>query len=175
MNNDAGRPKDEKQYVIGLFKEEEKTLSAVAGLMASDWKIENVYSPIPSHKIMTALKYKKSKVGYFTLFGGIIGFLSGLALATYSATQWHLIVQGKPIISLVPFFIVSFELTILFSVIANVIGFFFFTGLPKARLPVHYYPECSEDVYGIVASCRYEDHNKLMDLFARNGGEARIF
>ena len=173
--DDMVNNKPQKQYVIGLFKEEDETVAAVAAIGASDWKIEDVYTPIPSKKIISALKLKKSRVGYFTLAGGILGFLSGLGLAIYSAQQWKFIVQGKPVVSLVPFFIVSFELTILFSVIANVIGFLFFTGLPKFKLPTHYYPECTGEVYGIVASCKTGDHTKLIDLFNRNGGEARIF
>ena len=175
MADELTNNKPQKQYVIGLFKEEDQALSAVAGLKASDWDINNVYTPIPSKKLAAALGLKKSKVGYFTLVGGIIGFFAGLALSAFSAKQWELIVQGKPIISLIPFFIVSFELTILFSVIANVIGFLFYTGLPKTKLPLHYYPDCSGDLYGIVASCNTGEHTKLMDLFNRNGGEARIY
>ena len=175
MVDELKHPETQKQYVIGLFKKEDEALSAVAAVKASDWEIDNVYTPVPSQRIMSALQLKKSRVGYFTLVGGIIGFIAGMALAVYSADQWQLIVQGKPIKAWVPFFIVSFELTILFSVIANVIGFLFFTGLPKFKLPSHYYPDCTGDVYGVVASCKSGDHNKLIDLFNRNGGEARIF
>jgi molybdopterin-containing oxidoreductase family membrane subunit len=164
-----------KQYIIGLFKKEDQAVSAVEALMASDWEIEDVYTPIPSKSIQEALHLDQSRVGYFTLAGGILGFISGIFLTFFSATQWQLIVSGKPVISMVPFFIVSFELAILFSVIGNVIGFLVLTGLPKSKPPPHYYKECSGGHFGVVAACRTGDHKKLVRLFNAHGGEARIY
>ena len=65
--------------------------------------------------------------------GGLLGFFTGFALAIFTAVQWDLIVSGKPIISLIPFFIVGFEFTILFSVFGNVIGLLVCSRLPDYR------------------------------------------
>jgi len=45
-------------------------------LKYTDYQLQKVHSPIPSHKLSDALKIKKSGVGYFTLAGGIIGFFT---------------------------------------------------------------------------------------------------
>jgi hypothetical protein len=164
-----------KKYIIGLFEKENQVVAAINALMESDWEIDDVYSPIPSKKIREALYLKPSRVGLFTLCGGVLGFVTGLFLTVFSASQWTLIVSGKPVISLVPFFIVSFELTILFSVIGNVLGFLLLTGLPRSRLPHHYYKECSGGYFGVVAACKIGDHKKLIRLFDEYGGETRIF
>lgn len=164
----------EKKYVTGLFAEEDQAVAAIQALVASNWEIEDVYTPVPSKKIREALRLKPSRVGYFTLFGGILGFVAGLSLTVFSAGRWNFIVSGKPVFSLVPFFIVSFELTILFSVIGNVLGFLMLTGLPKFRLPDHYHGECSGGKFGIVAACTTEEHQNLMRLFDRYGGKIGI-
>jgi molybdopterin-containing oxidoreductase family membrane subunit len=164
-----------KQYVIGLFPKEDQAVSAIHALMDSPWEIDDVYSPVPSKKIQEALYMKPSRVGWFTLCGGILGFIAGLALTVFSASQWSLMVSGKPVISLVPFFIVSFELTILFSVIGNVIGFLWFSGLPTSKPPRHYFQECSGRYFGVVAACRTGDLKKLVTFFDEHGGEARIY
>lgn len=162
-------------FVMGLFSDEDHAVSAIKALKQSSWKIHKVHSPIPSHKIFKALKLKSSRVGYFTLVGGIIGFFSGLALAIFTATRWELIVQGKPIVSLIPFFIVGFEFTILFSVFGNVIGLLTQAKLPEFNWQQHYDPRCSGSHIGIVASCEPDSAGELSAFFKENGAEIRTF
>jgi hypothetical protein len=115
--------------MLGLFSEEDQAVAVIRELATKPWKLQRVHSPVPSHRIAEALKLKKSKVGYFTLTGGIFGFLSGFALAIFTATKWGLIIGGKPVVAWIPFVIVGFEFTILFSVFGNVIGILALTGL----------------------------------------------
>jgi len=49
-------------------------------------------------------------------------FFLGNSLAVYTSLQWSLIVSGKPVAALVPYFIVGFEFTILFAVFGNIVG-----------------------------------------------------
>ena len=159
----------DKCRVTGLFHSEEAVVHALDAIAQTDWPVRDVHSPVPPHKIMGLLNIKKSPVGYFTLLGGITGFLAGLGLAGYSSVQWQLMVSGKPVISLVPFFIVAFELTILFSVVANVIGFLIFTGLPRLKLPEHYDAACSGSRFGVVAECPAEEKAALIVFFKERG------
>ena len=69
-----------KRHIMGLFTSEDKVVSAINALKESSYEFIRVNTPIPSHKIMDALKLKSSRVGWFTLCGGILGFLSGFAL-----------------------------------------------------------------------------------------------
>ena len=92
-----------KKYVLGLFPDEKRTASVIEALEISQWVVDRVHSPFPSHKIFEALKLKPSRVGYFTLIGGILGFFTGFALAVYTAVQWNLIVWGKPVVAWIPF------------------------------------------------------------------------
>ncbi|MEE4599847.1 MAG: quinol:electron acceptor oxidoreductase subunit ActD, partial [Desulfobacteraceae bacterium] len=66
-----------KRHIMGLFKSEDKVVSAINSLKQSSYEFIRVNTPIPSHKIMDALNLKKSRVGWFTLCGGILGFISG--------------------------------------------------------------------------------------------------
>jgi molybdopterin-containing oxidoreductase family membrane subunit len=164
-----------KKYIMGLFKDEDQVVSTLAALKESAYKFQRVHSPIPSHKILAALNLKKSKVGWFTLAGGILGFISGFALAIYCSTQWNLIVSGKPIISLIPFFIVGFEFTVLFAVFGNVIGLLTQTRLPSLKGMDYYDPRCSGEHFGVLAACEPMQQDGLKDFFLQNGGEVRVF
>ena len=92
-----------EKYIMGLFQDRDRAISALEALKDTAWKLKRVHGPFPDHKIIDALKLKKSRVGYFTLIGGIIGFFSGMALAIFTATRWSIIVSGKPIVAPIPF------------------------------------------------------------------------
>ena len=164
-----------KKYIMGLFKTEDQVVSTLAALKASAFQFQRVHSPIPSHKIMDALQLKKSKVGWFTLTGGILGLISGFALAVYCSVEWKLIVSGKPIISLIPFFIVGFEFTILFAVFGNVIGLLTQARLPGLKHMEYYDPRCSGEHLGVLATCEPMQQDDLKDFFQQNGGEVKLF
>ena len=164
-----------KEYIVGSFRDEDQAVSAIEALRKSPWKLDRVHSPIPSHTIANVLKEKKSRVGYFTLVGGIIGFFTGFALATYTAVQWNLIVSGKPVVAWLPFLIVGFEFTILFAVLGNVIGLVTQARLPEFESLKTYDPRFSGDHYGIVASCDEGEQEKLMEFLTNMGGEVRAF
>lgn len=165
-----------KHYVMGLFTDEDQTADVIAALRKSVWKMHQVNGPYPSHKIMDALKMKKSMVGLFTLFGGITGFLSGYALAIYSSVQWNLIVSGKPVVSLIPFFVVGYEMTILFGILGTVLGMLVTTRIPEFKSLKGIYDErCSGRHFGIVAACDPGKEADLSAFFTERGGEVRVF
>lgn len=161
--------------VIGLFPDEQKTAAVIEAMSGYPWQIDRVHSPFPSHKIFDALKLKKSPVGWFTLAGGILGFFTGFSLAIYTALEWKLIIWGKPIIAWIPFVIVGFEFTILFSVLGNVLGLLALGGLPDFKGLKQYDPRCSGEHFGIVATCTEEEQDQVIDFFQNQGGEARVF
>jgi molybdopterin-containing oxidoreductase family membrane subunit len=161
--------------IMGLFKDDAKAAKAILDLGPSGFSFRRAHSPIPSHKIMEALKPKKSPVGWFTLAGGILGFFSGFALAIFTSTQWNLIVSGKPIISLIPFVIVGFEFTVLFAVFGNVIGLLACMRLPDYKGLETYDPRCSGEHFGVLAACESSRQGELMDFFQKKGGEVRVF
>ncbi|MGD9301649.1 MAG: DUF3341 domain-containing protein [Desulfobacterales bacterium] len=166
---------DSERRIMGLFKTEDQVISAVKDLKETEYQFERVNIPFPSHKIMDALELKKSRVGWFTLVGGIIGFCAGMALAIYTALEWRLVVSGKPIIAIIPFIIVGFEATILFAVFGNVIGL-----LTQARIPsfgrLEYYDaRCSGEHFGVLACCKTDQLPGLKDFFQNRGGEIKVF
>lgn len=164
-----------ERHIMGLFKNEDHVISAVEALKTSPYEFIRVNTPIPSHKIMQALKLKKSKVGWFTLCGGIIGFLAGFGLAVYTATRWNMIVSGKPILAIIPFVVVGFEATILFAVFGNVIGLLTQMKLPNDAWLKYYDSRCSGEHFGVLAACEANQEDGLEDFFRQRGAEVKSF
>ena len=162
----------EQRAVMGVFKDEERVAKAVQALRDTSWTLQRVFSPFPSKRIGEALHLKTSPVGYFTLGGAILGFVGGFVLSVYTASEWNLIVSGKPVIAWVPFLIVAFEFTVLFAVFGNVIGLLIHSRLPEFETLQQYDPRCSGEHFGILATCSEGEEERLAAFFHEWGGES---
>ena len=89
-----------------------------------------VIMPVPLHEVDHLLHVKPSPLKFFTLVGAVAGFVTGFALTIGTSTEWPLITGGKPIVSMPPYIIIAFELTILFGGILSFIGFLLLSRLP---------------------------------------------
>ena len=161
--------------IMGIFSSQRSAAAAIDRLRETPWTIERVHSPIPSHAIEHALEPPRSRVGWFTLAGGIIGFFTGFLLAAFTATRWSLIVSGKPVVALVPFFIVGFEFTILFAVFGNVVGLIHQMQLPGFKGLRHYDPRCSGENFGILVECGSGEEGDVEEFFQHRGAQIRRF
>jgi hypothetical protein len=56
-----------------------------------------VYTPVPNVEIARAVGHRVSPVRLWTLIGGLTGCASGFALTLWMSYDWPLIVDGKPI------------------------------------------------------------------------------
>jgi Alternative complex III, ActD subunit len=165
----------ERKVLLGIFSTEAQAASAIRGLRNTDYTLERVHSPIPSHVIADALNLPKSRVGWFTLAGGITGFCSGFLLAAFTATRWSLIIGGKPVVALVPFVIVGFEFTILFAVFGNVLGLISQARLPRFKIDKTYDPRFTGDRFGVLASCQLAQQSGLHQFFEAKGAEIKPY
>ena len=163
-----------EQQVLGLFPNEDLAAAAVEKLANTSWRVIGVNTPFKSEKIGHALAAKKSGVGYFTLAGGILGFMTGMGLSIYTALEWSLIVSGKHPVSLIPYFIVGFEFTVLFAIFGTVLGLLTQTRLPAFTGFRTYDERCSGSHFGIVASCPEGQQGALMAFFQEKGGESKL-
>ncbi|MDV2479920.1 MAG: quinol:electron acceptor oxidoreductase subunit ActD, partial [bacterium] len=80
------------------------------------------------------LKVRPSKLKFFTFFGALSGTITGFAFTIYTVLRWPLLITGgKPIVSIPPFVIIAFELTILFGAIATFLGFLILSRSPNLK------------------------------------------
>lgn len=160
----------EQTHILGVFRDDRNAAAAIDALRSAGITVEGSYGPIPSAAIDTAMRRPKSRVGWFTLVGGIIGFICGFALAAYCAGRWSLIVSGKPVHAWVPFVIVGFEFTILFAVFGNVAGLISLARLPGGDPGPGFDPRFSCDRFGVLAACTPGQEKSVAHLLAQHGG-----
>ncbi len=146
--------------VMGMFRYQEDSLAAAKKLKSSGFANPHMMSPIPVHDAYEALEYGVSAVRRFSLAGAIVGAISGFSLAVACALVFILPTGGRAIIAVPPFLIITYEMTILFGVLATLLGFHFVSGLPAWR-DAPYRPEVIVDRFSVVVD--YEEESQRAD------------
>ena len=130
----------------------DSAVNAIGELRAAGLKKITAYMPYPDHHIEEALGYDQSPVRVWTLAGGLCGAAGGFALTSFTSMDWPLVTGGKPILSIPAYVIISFEMMVLFGVLATVIGFFINSRLPFVKPMVVYDPEFSAGKFGVYVT-----------------------
>lgn len=118
-----------------LFDDESEFLSKLRELVESGVPAAaiEVRTPVPVHEAFRLLGTPPSTLGWFTGTGAVLGAATGFGLTIGTVLAWPLITSGKPLISLPPFMIIAFELTILLGAVASILGFFHLNRFPDVR------------------------------------------
>lgn len=125
------------RILTAKFTGAEELVSAIKALIENGYKVVEVHSPHPLEGI-APIGRRESPVRFWSFIGGIIGLAAGFGLTIWMSLDWPHFTGGKPIVSLPPFLIIAFELTLLLGAIGTIIGFAFHSRLPslngKSRL-----------------------------------------
>ena len=118
-----------------IFDGREEFVEALRGLLREGTPAEKirVITPFPIHQVDELLPRKRSQVRFFALIGAGTGTLAGFALTILTSLEWGIIVGGKPVVSIPPFIIIAFALTILFGSLSTFLGFLLLARLPSIR------------------------------------------
>lgn len=157
--------------IVGSFRYLDNLLRAIKGLKAAGYQNLQSLSPIPHHEIDEALAKPSSPVRVFTLIGGLLGSTTGLVLTIATSLHYPLVTGGKPIVSLPPFLIIVFELTILFGGLFTLGGMLLNARLPQMHIGPAYNPRFSEDRFGLWVACAEKQHEEVIRLLENSGAE----
>ncbi len=155
--------------LLGIFETPVEATEAVKNLRDNERCELEVYTPVPDHHLLDAVPPKPAPVPYFTLTGGILGLISGFALALWTASLFKLFLSGMRWDALVPFVIVGFEVTVLFGGLCTMLGLLIGSRLPKLWAPKLWDVRLSEDHFGVGVDCAEEHAEELAELLERNG------
>ncbi len=124
-----------KNYLLGVFGDEEVLLSAVKGVRGKGVKIHECYSPFPVHGLEDVLGYKRSRLPIVAFLFAMAGMSIALATQTWMYTMdWKMIVGGKPYFPVPDFVPITFEFAVLLTAFGMVGTFFIISDLkPHAK------------------------------------------
>lgn len=117
--------KSKKNFLIGIYEDEDILLDAIKTIRKNKIKIHEVFTPFPVHGIDDVLGYRRSKLPIAAFCFGALGCTFGLSMQSFMlGIDWPMIIGGKDFIPLPAFIPVTFECTILFASF-GMVGVFF--------------------------------------------------
>lgn len=157
--------------LVGSFRHLDCLLEAIQQLRQAGYRDLQTFSPVPHHTIDEALEKPPSPVRFFTLVGCILGGFIGLWLTIGASLHYPLMTGGKPIISIPPFLIITFALTILLGGLLTIGGMLLNIRLPRIHLVPAYDLKFSGDRFGLWVPCEGGNFDTVTRLLRDAGAE----
>ncbi len=106
----------DKNFILGVYDDEDVLLHAVSEVRTSGVKIHEVYTPYPVHGLEDVLGYKRSRLPIAAFLFGMLGTILALTMQLYMMRyDWPMIIGGKDAAAIPDFIPVTFELTVLLA------------------------------------------------------------
>lgn len=160
--------------VKGVYQHLDCLMAGIRDLKAAGYQDRmHVMTPLPRHEVEELIyENRPSPVRWFTLFGGLFGATMAFSLTAMTHANWPMILPGgKPVVSVPPNLVITFEGTILWGSLATLIGMLLFTRLPARGLPKEVEdPRFTNDHFGIVLErLGAQDAEKVREILAHSG------
>ncbi len=160
-----------EQGVMGIYSYLDSTVETIRNLKKAGYEKMRVFSPFPNHEIEEELKGKESPVRFFTLTGATLGAICGLGFTILTSLDWPIMTSSKPIVSLPPYMIIVFELTVLLGALSTLVGLLINSRLRRNSPMKLYDPRFSDDKFGVLVSCSRDDVRKVEEIMKSSGAE----
>lgn len=161
--------------IKAVFRHLDSCINAVHALKSAGFHDMSVTSPTPRHDLEELIYHgEPSPVRWFTLFGGLFGATMAFSLASMTHANWPMIIPGgKPLVSVPPFMVITFEGTILWASMFTLIGLLLNCRLPAFDLHgIFDDPRFSSDCFGIIFErLSAKDEAKVKGILSHNGAE----
>ena len=159
--------------IMGSFAYEEDFIAAAENLQSSGFDNISLLSPVPLKEAQQVLGLGKSPVRHFSLAGAIFGALFGFGMSVATALTFILPTGGRAIITVPPYLIITYEMTILMGVLFTLIGFHVVSGLPAWR-DKPYLPAANIDRFVVVVEGAAGDQAARAEAIIREAGAEEI-
>ena len=137
-----------KQFVVGVFDEEDVLMRAVDKIRGKGVKIHEVYTPYPVHGLDNAMGYHYSNLPIAGFLFGMTGTILALTMMIYTlGFDWPMDIGGKPHIPLPAFIPITFELTVLLCALGMTGTFFVASNLHPFSQPKMFDPRSVDNKF----------------------------
>lgn len=121
---------DKKQYLVGMFDDDQVLLKAVDKVRAAGHTITDVFTPFPVHGLEHKMGLRETRLHTAGFLFGLTGTLTALSFMTWvSVKNYPNVFGGKPFFALPAWIPITFELTVLFACVGMVVSFYYLCGM----------------------------------------------
>jgi hypothetical protein len=158
--------------MLALFKEEEAAANATERLEQEGFTDEQVEiltdSPYPEGAF--GEKEVKHKLYVFPFIGALLGLSVAILLTFATQTAYPMVTGGKPILSIPPMLIISYEGMMMGAILFTVVGIFFESRIPNLSAGI-YDPRITEGYIGITVNVPEDKTGSVQQIMRDAGAE----
>mgnify|MGYP000912627897 CR=1 FL=1 len=113
-------------------------------------------------------RHESHRLYVFPFVGALIGLTVGVLLTSMTQMAYPLVQGGKPILSLPPMAVVTYESTMLSAIIFTIIGILFESRLPKMKMGL-YDTRITEGYIGVLVTTEEEQLSEVSGILTQAG------
>ncbi len=111
---------------------------------------------------------ERHRLYLFPFMGALVGLTVGILLTSMTQMAYPLVQGGKPILSLPPMAVVTYETTMLSAIIFTILGILFESRLPKAKMGL-YDTRITEGYIGVLVNVEEEQLPQVSEILTQAG------
>ena len=159
-----------KSPILGLFESADHAADAgdalkAAGVPQTDY---DFLTDTPYPEGAFGERYESHRLYIFPFVGAIIGLTVGILLTSMTQMAYPLVQGGKPILSLPPMAVVTYESTMLTAIIFTIIGIIFEARLPAFKQGL-YDTRITEGYIGVLVNVEEDQLTQTQTLLTQAG------
>ena len=151
-----------RKPILGLFEDPNYAAEAGDALKRADISPDDYdfLTDAPYPEGAFGERHESHHLYVFPFIGALIGLTAGILLTSMTQLAYPLTQGGKPILSLPPMAIITYETTMLGAIIFTVLGIIFESRLPKMKMGL-YDTRITEGYIGVLVNV---DEEKLPEV-----------
>jgi hypothetical protein len=96
----------------------------------------DAYSPFPIEGLAEVIGFRDQRVPWLTLIGGMFGAAVGYGMQVYTNYAFPIDIGNRPLVAVPAFMLITFELTVLFTVLFSIGSMLALNHLPRLHHPL---------------------------------------
>ena len=159
-----------RRPILGLF--ENADYAAEAGDALKEARV-----PEEDYDFLTDAPYPEGAFGereerhrlyVFPLVGALVGLTIGILMTSMTQMAYPMVQGGKPIMSLPPMAVVTYESTMLTAIVFTIIGIIFESRLPKTKQGL-YDTRITEGYIGVLVNVEEAELQRVYNILTQAG------
>ena len=156
--------------ILGLFEDANYAAEAGDALQRADISPDNYdfLTDAPYPEGAFGEREERHRLYWFPFLGALVGLTVGIMLTSMTQMAYPLTQGGKPILSLPPMAVVTYESTMLTAIAFTIIGIIFESRLPKPKMGL-YDTRITEGYIGVLVNVEEDQHNQVQGILTQAG------
>ncbi len=156
--------------ILGLFEDANYAAEAGDALKEANISEENYdfLTDAPYPEGAFGEREERHRLYVFPLVGALIGLTIGILMTSMTQMAYPMVQGGKPIMSLPPMAVVTYESTMLTAIVFTIIGIIFESRLPKTKQGL-YDTRITEGYIGVLVNVEEDELQRVYNILTQAG------